>query len=304
MRNPTFIMVLLLGIACYALYTYWPATRQLPQSVALVAVDTNKITSVSIHQPQHEYLLTRSESGWIASDETFNIRVPFGKLNAVLQHLHHISTQKIAAKKQEDWPRFAVDPAQAIQVEVFEGERLSANFMLGSISQDSLGKSISFLRQYNDPEVYVIDAAATQPFRHHFNDYRNKHFLKIKDWQSIDTLLLINEVDTFRLSIADLSSHPDSASLDQYFQQIAQIQADTFADDFDELQAFQLPQKTLYLKGETIKGIEIQCFVDTLAAHRSFVLHSSQLPQSYFSSDSTTLFYTIFGQLEALLSSQ
>ena len=301
MNSRTFLSLITLALLIYGASHFFPLQKNKAFKIELIKIKPDAVSTISIKIPKEEdFILTRSENGWIASKENLNIKVLQPKVKKLLKALQLIETEQIVAYKKEKWPNFKVNTSSGTQIQIYENDIQTKDFILGQLNS----KDTAYLRFSDEVEVYAIDGSHMASIGKSFDKYRNKTFLSIAASAEIAEIKLNTEQDTFDLKITENGwvlnevQTIDSAAIVEYLVHLSHIEADRFADDFDELKARELPMTQLnIITQDPTEVIEIQCFSDSLHEERDFVLHNRSFPDQYFASDSAGLYQLLIDGL-------
>lgn len=301
MNSRTFLSLITLALLIYGASHFFPLQKNKAFKIELIKIKPDAVSTISIKIPKEEdFILTRSENGWIASKENLNIKVLQPKVKKLLKALQLIETEQIVAYKKEKWPNFKVNTSSGTQIQIYENDIQTKDFILGQLNS----KDTAYLRFSDEVEVYAIDGSHMASIGKSFDNYRNKTFLSIAASAEIAEIKLNTEQDTFDLKFTENGwvlnevQTIDSAAIVEYLVHLSHIEADRFADDFDELKARELPMTQLnIITQDPTEVIEIQCFSDSLHAERDFVLHNRSFPDQYFASDSAGLYQLLIDGL-------
>ena len=187
---------------------------------------------------------------------------------------------------------------------------MNIDFIAGRFAFDQQAQTgTSYLRLTNGKEVYAVDGFQTLTLGQGFNAYRNRTISNFAPNVTFDELTL-QQIDTaFTFSKASGTwmygdQVLDSMYVEMYIEQFMSLTGDTFADDFDEIQAPSFRIGGLSLGGTAMTdNFSIEIYQDTTRIN-PFVFRSSQNPEAWFDSDSTGLFRKLVRDLPDFLPSQ
>lgn len=311
MNNRTLLVVFLVLLTIYGLTRLFRDKRDSNFRTELIQVDTAAVTTIVIDPKgaEPEFNLKREENGWIASNGQLSLRATGASVNTLLGAVHLIKTKNIVAKDPGKWGDYEVTDSASTRIRLFRGETLVEDFIVGRFNFNPQTRSgISYVRLTGENEVYAVDGFLTITFGQGFDAYRNRQLLAMQpdmevtnlQYQTPDSLL------TLALNNGEWwlgnSRALDSTSVDSYLNGLRNLTGDQFADDFDEMRIPALPARSLTLTGKNIDTpLMITSYYDSTRAERSFVLRSSQDPDTFFASDSTGLYNRIFQELDDLV---
>ena len=300
-RNLLFIFVALLAI--YGLSQLFSSKKERTFKTDLIQIDSTEVTAVTINpkgEDTPEFTLNREENGWIASSENINTKATKSAVDALLANLSNIKTKRIAAKSPDKWAEYEVEEGNGTSLQVYSNGKIVEDFILGRFSFNQQTRSAtSFIRLKGEDEVYAVDGLMTMTLSQGFDTYRNKTMLNLGQESEITTFSFQNDTINvnYTLQNGQWSTGElllDSTKVTNFLNDLKSISGTDFADDFDEVQAGNLPATRFIAQGNNIlKPINIICYRDT-TREKPFVLQSSQNREAYFESDSTGVFSRIF----------
>lgn len=305
MNNRTLLLILVILLAVYGLSRIFSGRQERSFRSELIQVDTSQVTSIVI-VPQAgpdaaEIVLKRENSGWIASRQEQNTRALPDAVDRLLAGLSNIKTRRIAAKSPERWPEYEVGDGQGIRVRVFEEGDLREDFIIGRFAFNQQNQTAtSFLRLAGQDEVYAVDGFLGMSFSPDFDTYRNKTLLRMQrmmevtgfSYEQPDTTLQFSKKETGWTLNGERAL--DSMAVENYLNVLRHLTGETFADDFDELQAPQFETQRLTINATNRTEPFIVTIYRDSTRTLPFVIHSSQNPETYFASDSTGLYRQLF----------
>lgn len=275
----------------------------------LIRVDTSAVTRIVIYPEGGKPAITlkREERSWIAGRGNVTVRAVPEPIHLLLRSLSLIKTEYLAAKDAEAWATYGVTEEEGTRVRAYQEEALLEEFYIGHFSasgKDSV--AVSYLRLAGEKEVYAVNGFQTLAFTQAFNRYRNPllfrldpgHSIYQLDYRTPDTLYSFTPSNEQWL--ANRLFAVDSSTINTYLQNLRQVEGAFFADRFDELQAGQLPNHAILLYTSSQNTpLSIDLYRDSTRRERPFILRSSQRPDTFFASDSSGLYKTVFATPEA-----
>ena len=280
----------------------------------LIRVDTSAVYSMVLQpqlDPGTEITLTREGTDWMVSNGTLSTKAAAGSVDPMLRELALIKMERIAANNRDKWAEYEVSDGKGSRVRVYDrNNQVLEDFVAGRFAPDPQPQSgISSLRLAKGDEVYAVNGPAATTFNQGFDYFRDKRLLQFDPGQNINRLELILPGDslitlqkTQNQWIASNGAKPDTTALLNYLSGLRSISGAGFAEGFDEVSGSSSYLGKLKIFGDHLEvPAQIGCFPSG-NPEQPFVLHSSQNPDAYFSSDSSGVYRRIFGTLQALLS--
>jgi len=300
MSRKTFFFLLLVALLVYGLSRLlWHGEGTGLIRTELTKVDTSKLDYLVIRRAGESFSLKREPEGWIASKGPLNLPAMQVQVNELLGALSGVvRTNAIVSQNPETWPQYGVDEAHGVRVRLYYRNELVEDFIVGKAG---------FMRFGGEQEVYEIEGLSPEMIGRSFNTYRNHEILKLKaneqisafEWQLPDTLLYFSKTD--HRWFCNETVALDSLKVKRYLDGLRNVNALTFADDFDEVEAERYAFRTLKLSGDNLEtDYFIECYRDTLRKP-PYIFRSSSQPEVFFEEDSTGLYRRLFKELNDLI---
>lgn len=312
MNNKTLLFIFLGLLAIYGLSQVFTGKRTSNFNTELILVDTNQVTQIIINTKppnNEEIMLQREDNGWIVSNGSVNTKAVSNAVQALLSNIQLIKTKYIAANSEEKWADYELGEQQGTRVQVFAGENQLEDFIAGRFAFDQQAQTgTSYLRLTNGKEVYAVDGFQTLTLGQGFNAYRNRTISNFAPNVTFDEVTLQQRDTAFTFSKVSGTwmygdQVLDSMYVEMYLEQFMSLTGDTFADDFDEIQAPGFRIGGLSLGGPAMTdNFSVEIYQDTTRIN-PFVFRSSQNPEAWFDSDSTGLFRKLVRDLPDFLPS-
>lgn len=255
----------------------------------LVNIDTASVSKVLITDKGKVTTLLKNEDKWFVEEEGRRNKAMNRTVKSMLSTLQRIEPSRLAARSSEKWKNFSVDSA-GTRVEVFEGKEKTLDIVLGRLGFENQQNYYTYVRLYDEEDVYVADQFMKMSISTDGSAYRNNVLARI----SADSISMV----TF--------NYPDSSFiLDRINEKwiIGEAEADS-ASTADYLNIFSYVSSASRQFAERVaEGTtpELSVVVGTGTSEVTFsgfrgpegwIIHSSENPEEYFSDKS--LFDKIF----------
>jgi len=278
----------------------------------LIQTDTADITRIVVFSrsiEDSETVLNRTEAGWIATKEVQNILASPYMIGALMKD---IESAKVLGVKEldEDFKKM-----NRRRVQLFSHQVMIADLVIyvGRVHSEMTSGWATYLSYADGQEVYEIDGRIGFTLVQPFKGYYNKTIANMLP-NKMQKIVLEERDTTYSMErnpsgyLLNETTIIDSFEVRQYFQDLAnvhnQLKNPDFLFDFDEVAAADNLLKTLNIY--TInrpEPVKISLYFDSTAI-KPFVIHSSLNKDTYFSSDSTRLYQTIFQPWAVFLNEQ
>ncbi len=296
------VIVLLVLLAVYAVM-HFANNSESNMKTDLVAVDTVKVNKIVIMPPgAPKIVLTKDGGQWqlFAKGETHpadKTRVKY-----ILENLLNLKAKSVVATEEKQWKRYEVSDSLGTRIKLMNDDKTLSDIILGKFnfiaaknSNTALygnrpqGDMISYVRLYNDDNVYSVDGMIKMSIGAEPDNYRNKNFVNLQPSQIKkinftypDTLPFILEKEDQGWKIDGQAA--DSAAVARYLSLFENVNGTKFAKNLDL-------NKTPFIGKIKIELIDAPPVVFTAYSPDSnkIVMHSSLNKDAWFDDDSGKL---------------
>ncbi|MBK9099359.1 MAG: DUF4340 domain-containing protein [bacterium] len=261
----------------------------------LVDIDTSKVTEILIYpksQNHKEVKLYKENDEWrVTLPSGGSAKVLNDRISNLFTQLITIKPKRLAARDESKWNELQVDSTGS-RVKVFEGSKQTLDLVVGRFSFQQPRTMNTFVRLYNDKDVYEVDGFLDMMFNQGANIFRDGTVIKsdFKNWQQLQFIYPADS--SFQLVNSNngwvMNGIPtDSMKTANYLTRLANLSNSNFVDDV-KIDPTVSPTFSLNITTKDLQFIEIKGFKDST----SFLIHSSQNPEAWFhgSSLSSTIF--------------
>jgi hypothetical protein len=261
----------------------------------LVDIDTSKVTEILIYpksQNHKEVKLFKDKDEWrVNLPSGGDAKVVDQRISSLFSQLLAIIPKRLAARDESKWNELQVDSTGS-RVKVFEGSKLSLDLVIGRFSFQQPRTMNTFVRLYNDKDVYEVDGFLDMTFNQGANIFRDGTVIKSdhNTWKQLQftypadsSFQLVKSGNSWMMN----GKTTDSLKTANYLSRLANLSNNSFLDDV-KINSSSAPTFSLNITTSDLKFIEIKGYQDST----SFLIHSSQNPEAWF--DGSSLSKTIF----------
>ncbi|MCU0405786.1 MAG: DUF4340 domain-containing protein [Ignavibacteriaceae bacterium] len=269
----------------------------------LVDIDTSKVTEILIYpksQNHKEVKLYKEKEGWrVILPSGVSSKVLNDRINNLFAQLMAIKPKRLAARDESKWNELQVDSTGS-RVKVFEGSKLALDLVIGRFSFQQPRTMNTFVRLYNDKDVYEVDGFLDMTFNQGANIFRDGTVIKsdYNNWQQLQftypadsSFKLVKSANNWLLN----GKLTDSLNTVNYLNRLANLSNNSFVDNV-KIEPSSIPTYSLNITTSDLKFIEIKGYLDSTSS----IIHSSQNPEAWF--DGSSLSNTIFVGRSSFLS--
>ncbi|MEM6641539.1 MAG: DUF4340 domain-containing protein [Bacteroidota bacterium] len=146
----------------------------------LVVLDTAKVSKVIILSAEGEVVLTEAGEGWqVTLKDGTQKNAKESAVKSLLSSLTTIKPGRLAAKSEDKWQDYAVDSA-GTRVQVFEGSDKTNDIVIGRFGMEGQQRFYTFVRLFEDQEVYVANNFMGMSVSKDANSYRENILLQLE----------------------------------------------------------------------------------------------------------------------------
>ncbi|MBE0570622.1 MAG: DUF4340 domain-containing protein [Ignavibacteriaceae bacterium] len=257
----------------------------------LVNIDTTAVTEIIIYpksQNHKEVKLYKDKDEWrVTLPSGGNTKVANQRISDLFAQLAAIKPKRLAARDESKWSELQVDSTGS-RVKVFQDSKLSLDLVIGRFSFQQPRTMNTFVRLFNDKDVYEVDGFLDMTFNQGANIFRDGTVVKSdhNSWQQIQfkypadsSFQLIKSGNGWLLN----GKVTDSLKTANYLNRLANLSNNSFVDDV-KIDPSSTPTYSLNITTSDLKFIEIKGYQDST----SFLIYSSQNPEAWFDGSSLT----------------
>ncbi len=249
----------------------------------LVEIDTAEVDNITIiTKEKDEVNLFKKDTNWFVKvNDTKNASVPDSKINNLFTQLLQIKPKRLAARSQNKWEEYQVD-SSGVRVTVKDGGSTELDLVIGKFSFQQPRSMSSFVRLFNDKDVYEVDGFLQMSFNQGANAYRNGKIIEkdFNEWTKVkyeypaDSSFELVKVNDKWLSV---DGDIDSAKAVNFLRQLQNKSSNEFVDDieFENLNDYDY---LLVIETESGEKAEIKGYKD----EERFLITSSENAESIF----------------------
>ena len=289
-NNKILLIVLIVLSGGFVLTRVFHApSRERNLDETIFTLDTSQISAIHISpaiQDNARISLIRFGSDWKVEMKDRSANSDKSRVKSALNILGSMQANRVLTRNSEKWSSYHVDTTGTF-VKVILDSNNAKEFWIGK-----MGTGQSCIRVEGQNEVYEIEGMLEPTFNKHFNDWRDKTFVKLQT-DKISKITFEYPADTgFVVSKPGRSweigiNKADSSKVQSYLNRFKSRSLRDFADDFTPSTK---PTYTVTLNSGsdviTVQGWNIQ--------DDRWVLNSSQRSDVYFSSNDSSFIRSLF----------
>ncbi len=251
----------------------------------LVTIDTAKVSEIIIYpksQKGKEVRLVKENDVWkVVLDNEKKAPVAKNKVKGIFDQLLSVKPNRLVAREKEKWTAYEVD-STATRVIVMEDGKKTLDLVIGRFNFKQPRSMSTYVRLFNDTDVYEVDGFLSMSFNRSVNDFRNNVVISdnYKKWNKLifdypaDSSFQMTKVKNRWTAGVEIL---DSAKTEQYLRKIAHVNNSKFDDSINP-EKLGKPTYKLTIEGENGKNITVSAYVDSSKS----IIASSENPGTYF----------------------
>ena len=240
MNNKTLVIIfgILLLIAAY-MFFFQSGKHERTFREVLVDIDTSVVTEIII-QPKskehNEFKIFKEDNNWkvtLPSGGTANVSAK--QMTNLFSQLLAIQPKRLAARDEDKWNELQVDSTGS-RVQVFEGSDQTLDLMIGRFSFQQPRTMNTFVRLFNDKDVYEVDGFLDMTFNQGPNIFRDGTIINsdYNNWKQIQfvypadsSFQLVNNGSYWLLN----GIKTDSSKTINYLNRLRNLSNNSFVDE-------------------------------------------------------------------------
>ncbi len=199
----------------------------------LVSIDTTKTTKVEISSPKGAVTLTKAGDDWTVTLANGAKKAKESTVKSLFQTLNMIEPSRLASRKKENWKDYEVD-SMGTRVKVFAGDKVTTDIVLGRFGVEGQRSFYSFVRLFEDENVYVANGFMKMSVYENADDYRDNNVLRLKK-DSLTQVVFDYPEGSFTLEKnTDWTiggAKADSATVAEFFQGLSYANSKNFYEE-------------------------------------------------------------------------
>jgi hypothetical protein len=251
----------------------------------LVEIDTANVSKILIDSKGKVLELKKEQGAWkVGIDDGKFVRAQSSSIKNTLNSLEQIKPSRIVANNPSKWKEYQVDSA-GTRVQVFEGKNTSLDLVIGRFGVQGQRSFFTYVRLYDENEIYAADNFMGISFGSEATDYRNQQILSITTDSLTEIRFNYPGDSAFALQKADsvwiIGSQPaDSTSTADYLSDLRYVNSSDFVDDVPA-SALVSPTMSIMIRERNKPEITVKAFQHPV---HQWIINSSLNPDSYFAS--------------------
>jgi hypothetical protein len=263
-----------------------------------ISVDSAKITSfvIKARGAKDEIKISKSGSYWTFTNNGKTLKAEKGIMEGMVAEIMNIKAERIAATDKEQWAALEVTDSASTRVKVYEGEKLTADFLVGKFSyQQNPQKFTTYVRPYGEDFVYAVSGFLAMTFNKDVNDLRDKTLVNVNS-SDITKISFSYPADSSFILALDKNAwtingeKADSGKVVEYLNTISHLTSYNFVGESvsQANQAF-----AVNIEGKNFQPVNIKAFAtpDTTVRH---IVTSNMNPDARFDGSKSDLLKQVF----------
>jgi hypothetical protein len=145
----------------------------------LIQIDTADVTKIIITSPNGSVELNKIESVWSVALDGSSKQTKKNTVESMLNNLNSIKPSRLASRKKEKWGEYAVD-STGTRIRLFAGDEIKTDIVLGRFGVEGQRNFYTFVRLFEEENVYVANDFMKMSVYENPDDYRNNELLRLK----------------------------------------------------------------------------------------------------------------------------
>lgn len=260
--------------------------------------DTSAVNKILIYPKSGKggsFEFERSYNKWVVKQGNIVSATRAGAAQNIFGEVLNLKPQSLAAVSKSKWKEFELTDSLATRITFLDRKgKTLADLMVGKMSyrqQDNPyagygGNNVqvtSFVRLYNEKNVYAVEGFISFSFNTKFDDWRDKTFIR-SDKKDITKITFTYPADSsYTLSkngnvwqIADQTA--DSARVAGYINSLGLLYGQNIKDNYQPVLS---PVYQMHIEGNNLLNISVKCYKNE--GDDEYIVNSGLNPDVYFS---------------------
>jgi hypothetical protein len=273
-------------------------------------LDTLKVSKIVLF-PKNDNVkpveFSRKNGSWIVQQDEIIASARKGAVQNMVIETMNIKPQSLATKDKSKWKEFELTDSLGTRIKFFDNKgKVMADLLIGKTSYKQAdnnsnggynGNNVvatTYIRLYNESEVYSVDGFLSFILNTKFNDWRDNSFIRTGK-NDITSIRFIYPADSsFNLSKTGkewnvANQVADSVNVTDYINSLGLSDGQHFKDNYKPVLP---PLYQIVIEGNNLLSLSVKCYQQ--AGSGEYILNSSMNPDVYFSSGTDGLFNKLF----------
>lgn len=268
------------------------------QRNTLLKTDTATVTAIHIYpasEGHKEIRLIRNDRTWTIQRYGQVAATEPAAISNMLNSIVTLRVERMISRKKEKRNDYHVGDTTGTHVIIYAGNEVQSDWWVGKTESGA-----AYARLDDEDEIYVINSYLAGTFTRSFNDWRDKTFVKAEP-DSITSLTIQYPADSGFVAKKENGAwmigqeHADSVKVENYLNKFRYNYLTVFVDNFT-------PPATADVTITAEKGATPAFTIKAWKKPEGdqWVLHSTQNPEVYFSSENSNIIRDLFISGKAL----
>lgn len=215
----------------------------------IMQVDTAKVDAIKIHlKPDGQVVnLTKDGKNWMMDFDGKKVQADRGNVYDILSQVNQLKPKQVVATSKNKWRDYEVDDSLGSRVELLNGNKPLADFVIGKFSYSQpKGQNpymqqrqnvimTSYVRNSNENNVYAVNGYLSMLFNRQLTSFRDNGVVlgDPANWTKLiytypdSSFTLLKQQDHWMVD----GMLADSAAVAKYFSQIRMLTDQNFDDE-------------------------------------------------------------------------
>lgn len=303
-----YLVVGLIAILAITVLFKVPKTNATLKST-IIEFDTSEVSKIIIYPRTGNGSLiefNRNNGKWKVQQGTISSAPREGSVQNIFREVLKLKPQNLAAIDKAKWKDFELTDSLATRIQFLtnNGENIG-DLMVGKFNYKQVNnpyggsganniQGTSYVRLYNDKEVFGVEGFISFFFNGNFDDWRDKSFIR-SNQSDITNISFAYPVDSsYKLIKKEKIWYAgnfiaDSLSMTDFLNTLRYLDGQDCRDDFKPVLN---PSYQLIVEGNNLTNFTVKCYKQDNSD--DYILNSSLNPDVYFTSKRDGIFEKLF----------
>jgi hypothetical protein len=295
MKQKHLILVFLVLLGVFLANYYFNKDKDETTMIAdLALIDTAEVSAMIFYPKESDFQemkLEKAGDKWRLKYGNKDVAASSTAVQSILTQLNFLKPKRLAAKSVNSWEKYEVTDSLGTRVKIQENGEQVADLMIGKfIYNQQTGAGTSFVRRYEEDEIYAIDGYLNMAFNRKAEAFRDNQlvYTDAASWNKLtfnypaDSSFVLMKQDGYWFANGQPT---DSMAVASYVSSMSRLGTTVFLDDADI--SATAPEFNITIEGDAMMPIELYSY--NLGPARSSVMTSSMNEDGLFDGTASDL---------------
>jgi len=275
----------------------------------LIDIDTSEVSQIILYPKVsngNAVEFRKNNGKWTVQQGTISDVTHKGAVQNIFNEVLGIKPQSLAANDRSKWEEYELTDSLSTRIKFLSGKgKVLVDLLIGKFNYKQVnnpyggygGSNVqitSFVRLYDEKEIYAVDGMLPFAINRSFDEWRDKTFI-VSNHDNITKISFNFPADSsYNLIRKDSvwyagNQKADSSTVADYLNTLGFMEGQTFKDNFKPVLN---PDYRMIVEGNNLLNFSVNCYYGDNSGE--YILNSSLNPDGYFASKENEIFGKLF----------